>query len=60
MALPIAATPILEGDDAERFYKELAENENRHIPAKDIDEGIEIFNAIMERNPDLKKKFGVS
>ena len=60
MALPIAATSILEGDDAERFYKELAENKNKHIPQEEIEEGIHIFNTIMDRNPEMKRKFGIS
>jgi hypothetical protein len=36
MALPIAATPILEGDDAKRFYEEMAENEKKGISAKPV------------------------
>ncbi|GBR77417.1 hypothetical protein RDn1_076 [Candidatus Termititenax dinenymphae] len=58
MALPIAATPILEGKDAERFYKELAESENKHIPVEEIKEGIELFNAIMDRSPEMKHRLG--
>ena len=59
MALPIAATPVLTGKDAERFYQELAENENKHIPDKEIAESLRIFNTIMERNPEMKHKFGI-
>jgi hypothetical protein len=60
MALPIAATPILEGDDAKRFYKELEENEKKHIPREEIEEGIRIFNAVMDRNPEMKRRFGIN
>ena len=59
MALPIAATPVLTGKDAERFYQELAENENKHIPNAEIAESLRIFNTIMERNPEMKHRFGI-
>ncbi|MDR1811595.1 MAG: hypothetical protein LBQ87_02100 [Candidatus Fibromonas sp.] len=48
MALPIMATPVLEGEDALRFYKELEENENKQVPAEEIRRGRDIFNAIMK------------
>jgi hypothetical protein len=58
MAMPIAATPVLKGDDARRFYKEMAENEKREIPDAEVLRGIATFNAIMSRNPDVKPKPG--
>ncbi|GBR73485.1 hypothetical protein NO1_0859 [Candidatus Termititenax aidoneus] len=60
MALPIAATPVLEGDDAKRFYKELEENENKHVSDEEIAESIRIFNTIMNRNPEMKRRFGIA
>jgi len=56
MAMPIAATPVLEGDDARRFYKEMAENEKREVPDAEVLRGIAVFNAIMNRNPDVEPK----
>jgi len=58
MAMPIAATPVLKGDDARRFYKEMAENEKREVPDAEVLRGIATFNAIMSRNPDVKPKPG--
>ena len=51
MALPIMATPVLEGEDALRFYKELEESENKRVPAEEIRRGRDIFNAIMKKDP---------
>ena len=59
MALPIAATPILEGDDALRFYKELAENENRRIPKEEMDNIINDAKEIIDANPQIKRMFGI-
>ena len=50
MALPIAATPVLEGEDAERFYRELEENEGKRVPAEELRRGVEIYNAIVTKN----------
>jgi len=50
MALPIMATPVLEGEDALRFYKELDENEGKRAPEEEIRNGIEIYNAVMKKN----------
>jgi hypothetical protein len=52
MALPIAATPTLEGEDALRFYRELEENEGKLVSEEEVRSGIEIYNAIMKY--DLK------
>ena len=59
MALPIAATPILEGEDAKRFYKQMEEDEKKGVPREEVLEGMRIFNAVMERNPEMKRKLGV-
>ena len=53
MALPIMATPVLEGEDALRFYKELEESENKRVPAEEIRRGRDIFNAIMKKDPRI-------
>lgn len=52
MALPIMATPILEGDDALRFYRELEENDGRRVPREEVRRGVEIYNAVMKKNPN--------
>jgi hypothetical protein len=36
MALPISATPVLEGKDAKRFYKQMKIDSKRKIPSKEI------------------------
>jgi len=58
MALPIMATPVLEGEDALRFYKELEENESKRIPAEEIRRGRDIFNAIMKKDPRMGGMLG--
>jgi len=54
MALPIMATPVLEGEDALRFYEELDKNEGKRASEEEIRNGIEIYNAVMERNPNMR------
>jgi hypothetical protein len=49
MALPIMATPTLEGEEALRFYEELKENEKRSVSDEEIRRGTEIFNAVMKK-----------
>jgi hypothetical protein len=56
MALPIAATPVLEGEDAERFYRELEANEGKRIPAEELRRGVEIYNAIVTKNTWLGRR----
>jgi len=53
MALPIMATPTLDGEDAERFYKELEKNEGKKLPEEEVRRGIEVYNAVVRRNPWL-------
>jgi len=60
MALPITATPVLEGEEAIQFYEEMFENEKRGVSDEEVLRGMEIFNAIMDRNPEMKRKFGVN
>ena len=59
MALPIAATPILEGDDAKKFYEQMIEDEKKGISKEEVLEGMRIFNAVMNRNPEMKRKLGI-
>jgi hypothetical protein len=60
MALPIAATPILEGDDAKRFYERMDEDAKKGVSREEVLEGMRIFKAIMDRNPEMKRRFGIS
>ncbi len=60
MALPIAATPVLEGEDAIRFYKELEEDEGKCAPAEEVRRSKEIFDAVMKRNPNMRAWLGVN
>jgi hypothetical protein len=53
MALPIAATPTLEGENLRRFYKELDENENKKAPRKEVLRSIAVFNEVMKKNPNI-------
>jgi len=59
MALPIAATPVLEGEDAIRFYKELEENEGKCASDEEVRRGRDIFNAVMKKNPKMRSWLGV-
>jgi len=58
MALPIMATPTLEGEEALKFYEEMRENEAKGVSDEEIRRGAEIYNAVMKRNPDMKGLFG--
>ena len=53
MALPIMATPTLEGNEALAFYKEIEENEKKKVPPEEIRRGIDIFNAVRRKNPTI-------
>jgi len=59
MALPIAATPVLEGEDAIRFYRELEENEGKCASDEEVCRGRDIFNAVMKKNPEMRDWLGV-
>ena len=49
MATPIKPTPILEGDDAERFLREVEENEDKKVPREEIERALETYKRITER-----------
>jgi hypothetical protein len=55
MALPIMATPTLEGEDALRFYRELEVNRGKRVPREEVRRGVEIYNAVMKRNPNYMR-----
>jgi hypothetical protein len=57
MALPIAATPTLEGNEALRFWKDIEENENKRLPAEEVRRSVDIFNAVMKKNPHMQRQF---
>jgi len=58
MALPITATPVLEGEDAVRFYRELEENEGKRVSPEEIRQGRDIFNALLKKDPRLGGMLG--
>ncbi len=50
MATPIKETPILYGEDAERFLKEAIENEKpeNKVSQEEFDKAMEDYNELME------------
>lgn len=46
MAMPIKDTPILEGKDAKRFQRIIAENENRSVPRQEYDRAMAILKQV--------------
>jgi hypothetical protein len=59
MALPIAATPALEGEEAKKFYEEMAENLKRGISREEVLRGEEVFRRVMRNSPEMRRKMGV-
>ena len=58
MALEIQATPVLEGEDAERFLKHLSEAKT-HIPTQeDMSEALRIYNNSKELRQGLVNSNG--
>jgi hypothetical protein len=53
MALPIMATPVLEGEEALCFYKELEENEGKPVSDGEFNRCQDIYNAVKKKNPWL-------
>jgi len=58
MALPISPTPVLEGNEVKRFYEEMAEDAKKGVSREEVLRSMEIFDAVMEKNPEMKRKFG--
>jgi hypothetical protein len=59
MALPIAATPILEGEDAIRFYKEMEEDEKTGMSDEEFNRITNNARELIEANPQIKRMFGI-
>ncbi|MGR3220848.1 MAG: hypothetical protein ACUZ8H_13680 [Candidatus Anammoxibacter sp.] len=50
MATPIKETPILYGEDSDRFLKEVRENENKKISDEEYKESIDLYKKVMKNN----------
>ena len=48
MALPIAATPILKGKEAEKFRKQEIRNRKKLVPKKKVRRAIEIYKEVID------------
>lgn len=46
MALPIKDTPILTGEDAERFERIMAENEKKKVPREEYERAMEAYRKV--------------
>lgn len=51
MALPISATPVLEGLDAEKFYKQMEKDSHKKISKQEINSIL----SIVQRNQKTLK-----
>ncbi|GBR75670.1 hypothetical protein NO2_0320 [Candidatus Termititenax persephonae] len=56
----IAATPTLEGDDAKRFYEEMAENEKKKMSNEEFESITNDAREILNANPQIKRMFGIN
>jgi hypothetical protein len=56
MALPIQATPVLEGEDAERFYKKMAEDAKRGVPMEEVERALKNVKG----SPQFMKMFNIN
>ncbi|MCR4293249.1 MAG: hypothetical protein NUV76_10285 [Candidatus Kuenenia sp.] len=50
MATPIKETPILYGEDSDRFLKEIAENEEKKVSRKEYDSAMKIYHKVTASN----------
>jgi hypothetical protein len=50
MAKPIKETPILYGKDSDRFLKEVKENENKKVPAKQYKKAVSAYHKIIKNS----------
>ncbi|MGR3176807.1 MAG: hypothetical protein ACUZ8E_01965 [Candidatus Anammoxibacter sp.] len=50
MATPIKETPILYGEDSDRFLKEVRENENKKISDEEYKESIDLYKKVMKND----------
>jgi hypothetical protein len=58
MALPISATPVLKGEEAQKFYADMETDAQKGVSKEEVLRGIKIFDAVMQKNPDIASKFG--
>jgi len=58
MATPIVPTPVLEGEEAERFYREMEENESKLLPELEVVNMLKDVRLFKERNPQMAYLFG--
>ncbi|MGR3318786.1 MAG: hypothetical protein ACUZ8O_09945 [Candidatus Anammoxibacter sp.] len=49
MATPIKETPILYGEDSDRFLKEVREHENKKISDNEYKESIDLYKKVMDK-----------
>jgi len=49
MALPIGATPVLQGKDARRFQRYAKVNRTRCAPEAEVRRAINVFIAVMKK-----------
>lgn len=49
MARPIKETPVLEGKDAQRFEKQIKENERRKTPHAEYQRALATFQSVKIR-----------
>jgi len=55
---PVAPTPVLEGEEAERFIIEMEENLKKGVPVEEVLEGHRLFVGIVKNNPWMKGFIG--
>lgn len=49
MARPIKETPILYGEDSDRFLEEVRENESKKVSDADYYRALDIYRKVMEK-----------
>jgi hypothetical protein len=60
MALPIAATPVLKGKEARKFYEDMKKDATKIYSEEELRSVEATFKKVMRRNPEMRKRFGVS
>jgi len=50
MATPIKETPILYGEDSDRFLREIEENEGEKVSREEYDNAMEIYHKVTLTN----------
>jgi hypothetical protein len=49
MARPIKETPILYGEDSDRFLNEVKENENNRMSIEEREKALDLFKKVMAK-----------